>query len=35
MLYNMMFTATPILCFGIGEEHLSRQVLLQEPELYK
>jgi hypothetical protein len=35
MLYNMLFTATPILCFGISEEHLPRRLLLEEPELYQ
>ena len=35
MLYNMLFTATPVLCFGILEQHLPTRVLLNEPELYK
>lgn len=35
MLYNMMFTATPILVYGIEERHLPIEVLDSDPSLYR
>lgn len=35
MLYNMLFTATPILVYGIEERHLSVEVLDADPTLYR
>ncbi|KAK7484877.1 hypothetical protein BaRGS_00023920 [Batillaria attramentaria] len=34
MFYNITFTALPILIYGIFEQHLQRDTLLQKPHLY-
>ena len=35
MLYNMMFTATPILVYGIEEQDLPKNILETDPSIYR